>query len=40
MGLSNDKSVWWVDVFMDDNGRPIKIEPTLEEFGKKLVRKK
>ena len=40
MGLSNDKSVWWVDVYMDDNGRPIKVEPVLEEFGKKLVRKK
>ena len=40
MGLSNDKSVWWVDVYMDENGRPIKVEPVLEEFGKKLVRKK
>ena len=39
MGLSNDKSVWWVDVYMDNKGNPIKIEPQLEEFGLKLKRR-
>ena len=39
MGLANDKSVWWVDVYMDNKGNPIKIEPQLEEFGLKLKRR-
>lgn len=38
-GLSNDKSVWWVDVYMDDKGCPVKVSQELETFGKKLVRK-
>ena len=39
MGLSNDKSVWWVDVYMDDKGNPIQVKQELETFGKKLIRK-
>ena len=39
MGLSNDKSVWWVDIDMDDKGNPVKIKQQLETFGNKLVRK-
>ena len=38
MGLSNDKSVWWVDVYMNSKGEPVRVEPMLEEFGPKLVR--
>lgn len=40
MGFSNDKSVWWVDVWMDDAGKPIKITQELECFGNKLVRRR
>jgi len=41
MGLSNDKSAWWVDVDFDDKGNIHKITPELEEFGtKKLSRRK
>jgi len=40
MGLSNDKSCWWVDVYMDDKGNPVKIQQELETFGKKLYKKK
>ena len=40
MGFNNDKSVWWVDVYMDDKGNPVKICQELETFvGKKLVKK-
>lgn len=39
MGLSNDKSVWWLDVYMDDKGNPVKISQELETFGKKLVKR-
>lgn len=39
-GLSNDKSVWWVDVYNDDKGNPVKIQQELETFGKKLIRKR
>ena len=38
-GFSNDKSVWWVDIDMDNKGNPVKISQELETFGKKLVRK-
>ena len=38
MGFNNDKSVWWVDVWMDNKGNPIKIEQELETFNKKLIR--
>ena len=40
MGFNNDKSVWWVDVYMDDKGNPVKVEQELETFGNKLIRKK
>ena len=39
-GFSNDKSCWWVDVYMDDRGTPIKVKQELETFDKKLVRKR
>ena len=39
-GLSNDKSVWWIDVYNDDKGNPVKIQQELETFGKKLIRKR
>lgn len=38
-GLSNDKSCWWVDVYMDNKGNPVKINQELETFGKKLIRR-
>ena len=38
MGFSNDKSCWWVDVYMDNKGNPIRISPELESFVKKKVR--
>lgn len=38
-GLSNDKSCWWVDVYMDNKGNPVKINQELEIFGKKLIRR-
>lgn len=41
MGLANDKSVWWVDVNIDDRGKIESINQELETFNtKKLVRKK
>lgn len=39
-GFNNDKSVWWVDVIMDNKGYPIQIKQELESFGQRLVRKK
>ena len=38
MGFNNDKSVWWVDVYMDNKGKPYKINQELQSFGKKLIR--
>ena len=37
-GFNNDKSAWWVDVYMDNKGNPIKIKQELETFEKKRVR--
>ena len=37
-GFSNDKSAWWVDVYMNDKGEPVKINQELETFSKKLKR--
>ena len=37
-GFNNDKSVWWVDVYMDNKGNPVKIKQELETFEKKRVR--
>ena len=39
MGFNNDKSVWWLDVYMDDKGNPIQIKQEIETFGKKLIKK-
>lgn len=40
MGFSNDKSVWWIDVYMNDKGEPVKINQELETFGKRLRKEK
>lgn len=37
-GFSNDKSVWWVDIELDDKGNVHSVKPQLETFGKKLKR--
>ncbi len=39
MGFNNDKSCWWVDVWMDDKGNPVKIEQELETFGEKILKR-
>lgn len=39
LGLSNDKSCWWVDVQFDDKGNVYSVAPQLETFGKKLTRR-
>lgn len=39
MGFGNDKSCWWVDVYMDDKGNPIQITQELETFTKKYYRR-
>ena len=40
LGLSGDKSVWWVDVDFDDKGNVYSVTPQLETFGaKKLIKK-
>lgn len=38
LGYASDKSCWWLDVYMDDNGNPIQIKQELEIFGKKRIR--
>ena len=40
MGFNNDKSCWWVDVYMDKYGNPIQVNQELESFGQKLLRKR
>ena len=35
MGLANDKSVWWVDVNIDDRGQIESINPAFETFTAK-----
>ena len=41
MGMGNEKSCWWIDVYLDDKGVPVKVEPTLEIFNeKKIVKRK
>lgn len=39
MGFSNDKSCWWIDVWMDDKGNPVKVEQELETFDGKLLKR-
>ena len=38
-GFANEKSCWWVDVYMDNKGNPVKINQELETFGKKLLKR-
>lgn len=38
-GFNNDKSCWWVDIYMDDKGNPVKIEQELEAFGNKTLKR-
>ena len=38
-GFSNDKSCWWVDVWMDNKGNPVKVQQELEEFGIKKIKR-
>ena len=40
MGFSNDKSCWWVDLYMDDKGNLVKVNQELETFRKKLIKRK
>lgn len=39
-GFNNDKSCWWVDVYTDDKGNPVKIAQELETFGNKLIKRR
>lgn len=39
MGFNNDKSCWWLDVWMNNKGEPVKIEQELETFGSKSPRR-
>lgn len=39
MGFGNDKSCWWVDVWMDNNGNPVKINQEIEQFNQKKIRR-
>lgn len=38
-GFTSDKSCWWVDVYMDNNGNPIKMNQELETFNRKLIKR-
>ena len=38
MGFGNEKSCWWLDVYMDRRGNPVHITQDLESFVKKKVR--
>lgn len=40
MGFSNDKSCWWLDVYMDNRGNPVYITQELETFDKKLTKRR
>ena len=37
MGFSNDKSCWWVEVYLDNKGNVYHINQDLEQFDKKKV---
>lgn len=39
-GFSNDKSCWWVDIYMDDKGNVHQIVPQLESFNDKKIKRK
>lgn len=36
-GFSDNRSVWWVTVYMDNKGNPVRIEQELETFGPKKL---
>lgn len=41
LGMNNDKSVWWVDVYMDNKGNPMQVCQELETFsGGKLTKRR
>lgn len=40
MGFKNEKSCYWLDINLDDNGEVCSITPELEVFEKKLVRRR
>ena len=40
MGFNNDKSCWWVDIEFDNKGQIYSITPKLEEFSKRLYKRK
>lgn len=40
MGFKNEKSCYWLDIDLDDNGYIHSITPKLETFGRKLTRRK
>ena len=40
MGLSNDKSCWWVEAGIDSHGNIVELHQELECFGPKLIRRK
>lgn len=37
LGLNNDKSCWWVDVYFNSKGNVYKVIPELETFGDKKI---
>lgn len=39
-GFSHDKSCWWLDVYMDGNGNPVKVKQELESFEGKRLKKR
>lgn len=40
-GLNNDKSCWWVDIYMNDKGMPVQVKQELETFNqKKLIKRR
>ena len=39
-GFNNDKSCWWLDIYMDNKGNPVQINQELETFNNKLVRRR
>ena len=39
-GFNNDKSCWWVDIYMNDKGNPVQIKQELETFGKRRIRRR
>ena len=40
LGYNGEKSCWWLDINLDDNGNIHDITPTLETFDEKIKRRK